>query len=193
MKRRIAYLIIACIPLLALVIYINNIFAEIKLYNIDMQLKSDEALVHKLEARILERFSKSEQDVTFIATYLGQNLAEAGSLSISDSQATKNVMNNILPSFLNVNHAYQEISFLDKNGNETLVATNNKVPIKVPVNKASEDYFQGVIRHRAGEVYVSFDGNSVLIASPIYDRYCQDFYIWPHRSRSGDIVNFYPS
>lgn len=172
MKKRIIYLLMALIPILVLAGFIDNTFAKLKQYNVEMKLNNEEALVRKFEARLVERFANAEQDVVFLATYLGQNLAENETLTTANPQDIKKAASDIFPNLLNHTGLYQEISVLDREGREILSANKdnvNNLELKPLVNKAGEDYFQKVSEHRAGEIYVSFDGKDLRIVSPIYN------------------------
>ena len=166
-RNQFKYVLVLIISQLILAFYVNNIFVQLKLHNVEMQLDKDEAVVNKIQARTLERFYKAEQDVTFITAYVGENLDNVGQPD-PNTQNIKSLLESVLPSFQAVNNLYREISFVDKEGKEVFVTNANKVQEVTPRNRANEDYLQGSLQKRAGEVYVSFEGSTIYITSPIF-------------------------
>lgn len=167
LNNQLKYVLVLLIPLFILVFYIDNVFVQLKLYNVEMQLDKDEAVVNKIQARTLERFYKAEQDVTFIASYVGENLDNGGQPD-PNTQNIKSLLEGVLPSFLGVNNFYREISFVNKEGQEIFVASGKQVQEVTPSNRSAEDYLQGSLKKRGGEVYVSFNGSTIYITSPIF-------------------------
>ena len=167
LKSQWKYVLLFLIPLLILVFYINNVFVQLKHYNVEMQLDKDEAVVSKIQAQTLEHFYQSEQDVIFIAAYVGKNLDNVDQ-SHTVTQNIKSLLDSLMPNFPDVNNIHKEISFIDKEGKEVIIASGHNVQEVPPQNRLDQDYLQGSLRKRVGEVYVSFEGPMIYLTSPIF-------------------------
>ncbi|HEY5585769.1 MAG TPA: ATP-binding protein, partial [Ruminiclostridium sp.] len=138
----------------------------------EMQISNNEAITYRLKEHIVERFFKAQLDTVFVASYLGNHLKNNSSDSYKEIERVKVELNNVIPSLINVNSIFFGISYIDRNGDESVNMNAKGFAGKSQLEKAIKDNcFQKTSEHKTGEIYTTFDSNLIYICAPVYDSF----------------------
>lgn len=179
MKKFIYILIIAAGAAL-LIFFSDNIFSQFREHTIEMQLENDKAVVYKSEAQIVERYSAIEQDAVFAESYFKENIFDRDNGIPVGKADIESAGKMIFPQLFNSVNIYERIAFIDKDGREISVMDGDGFHMPdYPLDVSNSQYFDETSSHKSGEIYASFDGSTLYVCSPIYNK---------NNSFSGEIV-----
>lgn len=167
--KRIGYLSFIIIGISAIAIFSNNIFSQLNQHHIEMQISKDEAISYRLKEHIVESFSKAQLNTMFVASYLEDHLENNSSNSDNEIERVRAELKNVIPSLINVNSIVSGISYIDRNGTEAIYMNATGLPDKTQLDVATRNNcFQKTSVIKKGEIYTTFDSNSVFICTPFY-------------------------
>lgn len=168
--KRIAYLTLISISFIFALLFSSRIFYQLSQNNIDLQLSNDTAVTYRLKEHIVERFYKTEQDAVFVSSYLGEYLDNNDIAAINNVKNSKTGLQGVVSGLIRSNSVFTSMSYIDTNGDEAItVDVNGLVGTPLLDEAVKNACFQKTSVHKSGEVYVSFDDQSLYVCSPVYD------------------------
>lgn len=170
MKKRIVYFGSIITAIIVIALFSGNIFSQLNQHHIEMQISNDEAVTYRIKEHIVERFYKAQLDTVFVASFLEEHLKSVDADSPNEIENVKTELNDVVPSLLKVNSIFSDMSFIDRDGEEPMTINIDGFAGKPLLDELIRSKcFKGASAHKEGEVYTTFDNNSIYLCTPFFN------------------------